>query len=367
MFSTPPTEKGSNSWYEKFIEEEKDNILIIIFDRVCDACMKKEIEEWKYCPHTKFEGSLLKNIEDLAELEKKMTPEEIAQELYGVSLVKENLAFQKDTLDLLFDKKNRVDIDLKKVKVYYIYVDTNFGGPNMSTFVVYIKDPNNPSLRVIMWVSSLSCKNPEESESFFSQNIYELRLFSGDSNIPLVIFYETVSNWSAFYAKKLVESKSGYNEFQNIFFCYEPAWIGTARERPGVNVYGSRKNRYITVFRAALIEQKIRIYKRVNNGLGGVTGIKKHIDSEMKEFNNELEKFRGKSIIDIIERKKARTQLDNKNNSGKHMEGGHVVNDDKAFSAFALLTLMDIWEYDTSCQSQRINTNIKMKRQIYTV
>lgn len=346
------------SWFDKFMEDDSGNILTEKFERVCIECMKKEMREWQYCIHTKYEGALTKDcgsggIENLLDIET------TAIEDFGVSLKKEVMAFGKEELKWMFDQKNYVEVDFKDVLSIYVYVDTNFGGSDRSTFYAICNTEEQPSVNVLVWASAKSVNNPDEADAFLLDNISELRTNTKSQQIPLIICYETVSNFSAYSAEKLVNEHAYKNEFKNVFFAREPNWVGKKNERVGVNVYGSRKDLYVKTFRQAIDERCVRIWKDV-----GTTG-GTHILKEINAFAYELSIFRGKDMLMVLKRKEERYKLDNKYNSGKMTINGVNIQDDRAFSMIGIVTLKQLFKYDVIFKSQRIHINSSMNKTIF--
>lgn len=350
LFSTPDAE-DSGSWFTMFLKEKPNEILQTIFDQVCPDCMKKDILEWQNCTHQKFEGSLMKDV-DSDRLKNLLNQEDYMQEIKGVTQSKDVKAFDEESLNYVFNKNNWVDVDFKKVRFVFGYVDTNFGGVNESA-VVFVCSTDNVNINIILWASSLSTKNPEDSRQFFKDNILNFRDATKTYDIPLIIAYETVSNYSAHEAELYVRELAENNEkkFSKIFFMYEPDWIGTERQRAGVNIYGSRKDLIVKTHRERLLKKGLRIYK----GIG--TCSKRNINDLLTLYHKQLSLFRSKTMCEVIERRKNRMKLENKYNSGKMRINGELFNDDLAFSDLGANFFKEIFEYDKNTLSQRQTIN----------
>lgn len=345
------------SWFDKFVENSEDSILKLKFERACPDCLKKDISEWQFCIHTKFEGALTKDFGTQG-IEKLMNMDDVIIEDFGVSLKKDLNAFKKEDLEWMFNRQNHADVNFEKVDALYAYMDTNFGGEDRSTFYVTCDMETNKTIKYLIWASAKSCKNPEDLDRFLLDNIRGLRKHVGSYVIPLIIFYETVSNFSAYAAEKLVNENIHCNEFKNVFFAKEPNWVGTEKERTGVNVFGSRKDQFVLTFQRATAQKHIRIWKKV-----GTTSTS--ILKELNDFCDELSIFRGKDMDEVMKRKQSRNKMENKFNSGKMLINGMKFQDDRAFTFMAIIYFMDYFYYDMSCRSQRIGINSEMKKKIF--
>jgi hypothetical protein len=347
------------SWFDKFVGDDSNSILKEKFERVCKECMKKEVVEWQYCIHTKFEGALTKDF-GVGGIDSLLDPETIAIEDYGISYKEDNMAFDKKELEWFFDKNNYAEVDFTDVLSVYVYMDTNFGGTDRSTFYALCNTENTPAVDVLVWASAKSCKNLQDAESFLLDNILEFRLKTKSYKVPMIICYETVSNFSATVAYKTVQENSFRNEYKNVFFAREPNWVGKENEREGINVYASRKNMYVTIFAESLNKKSIRIWKDIGSTGGN------HILKEVGEFSYELSIFRGKDMALVLKRKEDRFKLDNKFNCGKMTINGVKIQDDRAFTMIAINTLKQLFKYDSSFKLQRIEINARMNKKIFS-
>lgn len=235
-----------------------------------------------------------------------------------------------------------------------MYVDTNFGGRDNSTFYAICNENDNPSLNVIVWASSMSTKNPDDSETFLLENIRNFRQETRSSHIPMIICYETVSNYHGHSASKLIRENSYQKEFKLVFFVYEPNWVGTEREREGVNVFGSRKNQFVLTFITSIKQKCLRVSKSVGNYGNGIL-------SELHNFSHELSIFRGKDLYSIMKNRKEREKF----NSGKTIINGEYIRDDRAFTIIAIVYLKQLFHYDQSCKSQRIFINAQVGKDVF--
>lgn len=367
LFSSPDS-NDPNHWFRRFKEENINDIIAIGFERICSDCLKLDVSEWGACTHTEFEGSLLKDY-GVSKLDKMLDEEELANEVYGYCKETKILAFDKKTLEWLVSKENWKHLDEDDVLYYFAFVDTNFAGLNESTFFVFAyskkksgKNENKPKIpkTYICWMSSLSTKNPEDSKDYFLKNIEEFRYETSSYDKPLIIAYETVSNYSAYEAYNLIKRKAKKDKsFQKIYFVKEPKWVGTEKERQGVGLWHSRKNQLIKNLKSGLDDAKILIRKSIG------TSDVKSINTSLNEMKNELSRFRHFDMDVIMKKRMDRgkyKEINNKNNSGKFKINGKLFNDDRALSLMFGYYMLEFFTNDRSCFLQRMEINNTIKK-----
>ena len=110
LMSTPhPT-----SWFDTFVKDDSGKILKEKFVRVCDDCIKKEMCEWEYCIHTKYEGALTKDFGENS-ITSLVDPNKVLQEEFGVTVELDESVFPKEDLNWMFNRENYAEINFEKV------------------------------------------------------------------------------------------------------------------------------------------------------------------------------------------------------------------------------------------------------------